>query len=116
MRGRKFPSGQARSNAITGAMTAFSRRDATGAEALLASTTPGPDRDAALRGLTEVMGGAAPADAAARALQIGNAAVRQDALESVIVPWLQRDREAGRKWLDGAAIPPAWKQQWLQER
>lgn len=57
-------------------------------EALLAGTRPGADRDAALRGLAEAMSHAAPADAASRALGIGDSSARRDTLEAVIVPWL----------------------------
>jgi hypothetical protein len=57
----------------------------------------------------------APADAAARALGIGDATVRQEALEAVVLPWLESDAGASRAWLrDTAAVPAAWKQEWLR--
>lgn len=96
--------------------TAF-QRDASRAEALLASTAPGADRDAALRGLAEAMRGAAPAKAAGRALEISDVNLRRDVLEGVVLPWLKSNSTAGREWLQAAPnIPAACKQEWLQRR
>ncbi len=95
-------------------MSASYRRDATRADPLLATTAPGPDRDAALRGLSEAMAGKAPADAATRALGIGDGTARRDALETVIAPWLKRAPETSRVWLQSAgSVPATWKQAWL---
>ena len=111
---QNFPSAAARANAVSAAMSASYRRDAARADTLLATTAPGPDRDAALRGLSEAMAPAAPADAATRALGIGDGTARRDALETVIVPWLKRAPETGRAWLQSAGgVPAAWKQEWL---
>ena len=109
--------GAARSNAVAAAMNAAYQRDASRVEALLAGTRPGADRDAALRGLAEAMSHPRLADAAGRALAIGDSSARRDSLEAVIVPWLKNDPEAGRRWLqDAGAVPVAWKKEWLEQR
>src|SRR5206468_3311159 len=112
-----FPAGLARSNAIAGAISATRDRDTAQAETLLATVSPGADRDAALRGLTIGQSRSAPAAAADRALGIGDATVRRDVLEAVVLPWLKSDAGASRAWLQGAsAIPAEWKQDWLRRR
>lgn len=111
---QNFPPGQARSNAVAGAIGAAYFRDPVYGAALLASLTTAADRDAGLRGLVIFV---APAEAATRALEITDAVVQKHVLGSVIVPWLKHDPAATRKWLDGAtAVPSAWKQEWLQGR
>ena len=110
-----FPPGLARSNAIAGAISAARQRDAAPAEAFLATVRPGPDRDAALRGIADAQRQSAPAAAADRALGIGDATVRRDTLEAVVLPWLQSDAKTSRAWLQSAAaIPAEWKQDWLR--
>lgn len=110
---QNFPPGQARSNAVTGAIEAASYRDPVHGTALLASLTTAADRDAGLRGLALF----APAEAASRALEITDAVRQKEVLTGLIVPWLKHDPAATRKWLDGAtAVPAAWKQEWLQRR
>ena len=114
---QNFAPGLARANAIAAAAKTSYQRDASRADSLLATTRPGADRDAALRGLAEAASSAAPADAARRALGIDDSSLRRDALDGVIVPWLRKDREASRSWLqNAAAVPVAWKQEWLEPR
>ena len=113
----KFPPGQARANALTGAASGAFRSNRAEAETLVSVLAPGADRDAALRGLTEAMGNSAPAEAATRALEISNPIVKQDALDAVVIPWTAKDPEASRAWLEAnPAIPGAWKQDWLKSR
>ena len=110
-----FPPGLARSNAIAGAISAAQQLDAAPAEAFLATVSPGPDRDAALRGFADAQRQSAPTAAAERALGIGDATVRRDTLEAVVLPWLQSDVKTSRAWLQSAAaIPAEWKQEWLR--
>ncbi len=115
--GQNFASGPARFNAITGAMDTAYGRHPSRAETLLATTAPGADRDAALRGLADATRTSAPAAAAARALSIGDPNLRREVLAGVVLPWLKTNASASREWLqNNAAIPAAWKQEWLWRR
>ena len=110
---QRFVPGPARANAVAGAMSAAYRRDATSVQTLLASTPTPADHDAALRGLAETMSDSAPADAATRALSIGDLAVRRETLGDIFTDWQRRDATAAGAWLQNAAnVPAAWKQAW----
>ena len=104
-----FAPGLARGNAIAGVMS--SQRNAEQAEAQLGKLTAGADRDAALRGLATSQ--PAPAGAA-RALGIADETVRRETLEKIIPRWIKSDEQASRAWLQSAAIPEAWRQEWLK--
>ncbi|MHA3774455.1 hypothetical protein ACXR0O_23255 [Verrucomicrobiota bacterium sgz303538] len=111
-----FGPGLARSNAIAGAVSAIYRRDASRVEPLLATVTASADRDAALRGLASSMGYSAPADAAARALEIRDTTVRQETLEEIVLAWIRRDPESSREWLrEATSVPAELKQAWLRK-
>jgi hypothetical protein len=109
-----FPEGAIRGEAIAGAIGAVYEKDASKVEALLATTAPGRERDAALRGLTAAI--TEPSEAAARAMEIGDAAMRRKTLEGVIEWWNGQDPAASGEWLraQGGAIPAAWTQAWLE--
>jgi hypothetical protein len=109
-----FPSGAIRQNAIDGAMGALYQRNAASAEKFLAAMAPGPDYDAALGSMSMLMSRKEPAAAAERAMQISNEVLRQETLQAIVVPWLQREAENSQKWLQSAAVPDAWKTAWKQ--
>ncbi len=110
-----FAPGAVRANAIAGAIGAAYERDASQVEALLAGTRSARDRDAALRGLAETMRFTAPAGAAGRAVEIGDAALRRETLEPIVTFWIKRDPDAAHAWLqDADNIPADWKRAWMQ--
>jgi hypothetical protein len=111
-----FPEGAIRGEAIAGAIGAAYEKDASRVEALLATTAPGRERDTALRGLTAAI--TEPSEAAARAMEIGDVAMRRKTLEGVIEWWNERDPAASGEWLraQGGAIPAAWTQAWLERK
>ena len=105
----QFAPGLARSNAIAGMMSG--QRNAEQSDAQLAKLTAGADRDAALRGIATSQPAPAGAD---RALGIADETVRRDTLEKIVPRWLKSDETASRAWLQSAAIPAAWRQEWLK--
>lgn len=114
---QNFPAGLARENAIKGAIKGAYGRGVAQAEAMVATLPTGPERNAALFGLARSMGSSDPAQAATRALEISNPVIQQDALETIIVPWLTSKPDESRQWLEAnPAIPSTLKQQWLQGR
>lgn len=109
-----FSPGPVRADAVAGAVASSFERGAAGADALIDSVSPGPDRDAALRGLVNAMSSTAPANAASRALGIGDSNLRRETLGAVVSGWLKDDPEASRAWLaKDALIPAVWKETWL---
>jgi hypothetical protein len=109
-----FSSGQVRANAVAGAMMGVYKQGAQ-VDALLGGVSAGPDRDAALRGLATAMGAVEPANAAIRALAIGDNELRHETLSAVMGEWLKRDPEASRVWLSkDALIPATWKAGWVK--
>ena len=112
-----FAPGEARVNAVAGAVGATYERNPSQIDGLLASTTIAADRDAGLRGLATAMSNTLPKDAAMRALTIGDTALRQETLGDVITAWQKRDPTATREWLQSVdTIPAAWKETWLKPR
>ncbi len=108
-----FAPGSIRADAIAGAIGAAFQQDASRVDALLSSVSTDADRDAALRGLAETMSNSVPSDAAARALAIGDSALRRETLDTVIPLWLKRDPEACNRWIQSAtAVPADWKEAW----
>jgi hypothetical protein len=114
--GAQFPSGQARSNAIAGAIGAAYKSDASRVEPLLASVNSVSDRNAAVRGLAIAMTETAPLAATARAMEITDNAARDETLDTIVFLWMQRDPAAARSWLENApaAIASAWRESVLQ--
>jgi hypothetical protein len=115
--GAQFPSSQARSNAIAGAIGAAYKSDASRVEPLLASVSSASDRNAAMRGLAIAMTETAPVAATARAMEITDNAARDETLDSIVFLWMQRDPAAARSWLENApaALAYTWRENQLQK-
>ena len=110
-----FPAGSIRAEAVAATIGQAWQRDASRVDGILASLATPADRDAALRGLANSMSYSAPADAATRALAIGDSALRRETLGTVMKGWLDRAPEASRAWLkEDKTIPPSWKAAWLR--
>jgi len=109
----RFTSERARLAAIEGAMSGVYEHEASTAESILASLPAGPQQVAALSGIVKALSYRAPAEAAARALQISDSTVQREALDRILPYWLQRDPAAGRAWLaETPIIPREWVKGW----
>jgi hypothetical protein len=81
--------------------------------------TPGPERDAYLRGTTQTAYyvQAFPEKAMERALEISDPTLRRQTFDEVMGAWATnpKQRENAAPWLDRAAIPQEWKTRWRGE-
>jgi hypothetical protein len=109
-----FPPGEQRLIAVSGAVGSFFERDSKAVDRLLSEMPPGAERDAAIRGIA-----VSPllyrdsAQAAARALEIGDAETRRAVLARVVPFWLGTNPDAARDWLASApGIPAEWAHEW----
>jgi hypothetical protein len=70
---------------------------------LAKSWEPGPDRDAAMRGIASLLASANnPLRALEFARQVNDQATRESAFEKIAQDWLNRDKSAARAWIASA--------------
>ena len=83
-------------------------------EELLAQFPDGPERDGALAGIAAKE--RTPALAVQTALEIADAAMRHNVIDSFISNWMERQPHEARAWLvEETILPPDWKSAWLAE-
>jgi hypothetical protein len=77
---------------------------------------PGPDRDALLRGMTQISlySQLSPERPMQHALAIDDPKLRRQTFDELMGGWVsnERHRESAAPWLNNAAVPEEWKAQW----
>src|SRR4030095_14655898 len=109
-----FPDEAVRARAFAGAVVQVFAKTPERVDSILSGVPEGSIRDQTLLELVGRQSLGAPADAASRALEIRDEAVRFDALNQAVRQWLQRDRERAVDWLQTHDnIPRTWLNKWL---
>lgn len=109
-----FPDEAIRARAIGGAMAGAFDKSPARVEAMLGELPAGAIRDQALAALTLGQSYSAPNTAATRAMEIGDATVRYDALDRLMTSWMNRDSKTAEGWLDSQTdLPREWVAEWL---
>jgi hypothetical protein len=100
---RAQPPGAARTGAIRELTYNQSDDNPERLDKLLKSWTPGPDRDAAMRGIASSLASTNnPLRALEFARQINDPIARESTFEKVAQNWLDRDKSAARAWIASA--------------
>jgi hypothetical protein len=109
-----FPDEAVRARAFAGAVVQVFAKSPERVDSIMSGTPEGPVRDQALLELVLQQSRSTPADAASRALEIRDEAVRFDALDQTMRDWMQRNRERAVDWLQTHDnIPRTWVREWL---
>ena len=109
-----FPDEAIRARAIGGAMAGAFDKNPSRVETMLSELPVGAIRDQALAALTLGQSYSAPNTAATRAMEIGDATVRYDALDRLMNQWMSNDRQTAKDWLNSQTkIPREWVTEWL---
>jgi hypothetical protein len=109
-----FPDESVRARAFAGAVGQIFDKTPARVDSIMSGLPDGAIRDQALLELVRRQSLNTPADAASRALEIRDEAVRFDALDQTMRDWLQRNRERAVDWLQTHDnIPRTWVREWL---
>jgi hypothetical protein len=96
---RMFPAGEVRDAAVSQAVSYAFHTDVKRGDQLLATLAPSRERDAALKVAVSALTDRQPAEAARRALEIGDPPQRQKTLDAVLKEWRERDPAASEAWV-----------------
>jgi hypothetical protein len=109
-----FPDEAVRARALAGAVGQIFEKIPARVDSIMSGLPEGSIRDQALLELVRRQSSRTPADAASRALEIRDEAVRFDALDQAMRRWLDRDHDKAVDWLQTHdKIPRTWLSEWL---
>lgn len=111
-----LPVGAVRSAAIQAFTDSQVRANTKSIDELAAAWTPGPDRDAAMRGIASSLSDRDPRRALEVARQVNDPTLRESAFEKIAQSWVYKDKSAALAWIASATeLSPEQKRVLLRQ-